>query len=294
MQNGPNFGSFAEAVTTLGKLTKMESAIQAAIKNSRVPPKEARKLLKCSKPVEAGNTPVFQFMRELFRRMELGDIEIASLDIFKLTFRVSDCPVCKLYPNVKGKHTCYVTTDALVQFFNKDLSIPSTAEEVLCKNNGDGCCEFMVSMQPLAVYQLALDACDREIIGHLPDAKEAEAVAKAAEISEAEAEYRLDALKRYHILDASNRLTEIGETYQKFGQSFKLPDEDFPPPWKDMSEISESISASVSFAEAFTEAAETEPIFDVKKEDIVNLAEKAKSSKSFAELLSKNISKEEE
>ena len=293
-QNGPNFGSFAEAVTTLGKLTRMEGAIQAAIKNSRVPPREARKLLKCSKPVEAGNTPVFQFMRELFRRMELGELEMSSVDIFKMTFRVADCPVCKLYQNVKGKRTCYITTDTLAQFFNKDLSIPSSAEEVMCKNSGDEFCEFTVSMHPLAVYQLALDDCDREIIGQLQGAKDAATIVKATELSGAEFSYRLDALKRYHILDSSNRLTEIGETYQKFGQSFKHLDEEFPAPWKDMSEISESISASVSFAEAFTEAAETEPIFEVKNKDIVNLAEKAKSSRSFAELLSKNLSKEEE
>jgi predicted hydrocarbon binding protein len=294
MQNGASFGSFAEAVTTLGKLTKMEGAIQAAIKNSRVPVKETRKLLKCSKPEEAENTPVFQFLRELFRQMEMGDLQVNSVDIFKMNFRVPDCPVCKLYPNVKGKQTCYVTNDALMQFFNKDLSIPATSEEIRCMNAGDPYCEFSVSLQPLAVYQLALDACDRNIIGHLPSAKDAGALSKALDISEGEAAYRLEALKRYHILDGENRLTEIGETYQKFGESFKLSDEDFSPPWKDMSEISDSISASISFAEAFTEAAETEPIFDVKREDVVNLAEKAKNSKSFAELLSKNLSKEEE
>ena len=49
----------------------------------------------------------------------------------------------------------------------------------------------------------------------------------------------------------------------------------------------------LAYREVFQNA-QTEPIFDVKKEDIVNLAEKAKSSKSFAELLSKNIAKEEE
>jgi hypothetical protein len=207
---------------------------------------------------------------------------------------VEDCPVCRLYPNVRGRPTCYITTDTLSQFFNKDLSIPSAAEEIRCMSGGDDFCEFAVSMQPLAVYQMALDACDRDIIGHLSNTKDTLAIAKAVNLGDDELAYRLEALKRYHILDASWGLTEIGETYQKFGQSFKLPDEDFPPPWRDMSEISESISASVSFAEAFTEAAETEPIFDVKKEDVVNLAEKAKNSRSFAELLSKNISKEEE
>jgi len=215
------------------------------------------------------------------------------MEIFKLTFRVRDCPVCKLYPNVKNKVTCYVTTDTFVQFFNKDLSIPSTAEEIMCRNRSESACEFVVSMQPLSVYQLALDECDREVIANIMDGKGGDALAKELNLTAEEVSYRLEALKRYHILDGKYHLTEIGETYQKYGQSFKAAEEDFPAPWKDMSEISESISASVSFAEAFTEAATTEPVLDVRREDVVNLAEKAKSSKSFAELLSKNLKKEE-
>jgi predicted hydrocarbon binding protein len=294
MEQKQSFGSFAETITTLGTLTKIESAVSAAIKNSRVPPREVRKFLKCSSPEEADNVPLFQFMRELFKRMELGELEIASMEIFRISFRVRDCPVCKLYPNITGNVTCYVTTDTLAQFFNKDLAIPTTAEEVMCRNRKEKVCEFSVSMQPLAVYQLALDECDRQVIGCLTEGKGSDGLTKELGLSEDEAKFRLDALKRYHILDNRYTLTEIGETYQKFGQSLKAPEEDFPPPWKDMSEISESISASVSFAEAFTEAARTEPIFDVRKEDVVNLAEKAKSSRSFAELISKNLKKEEE
>ncbi|HAR96923.1 MAG TPA: hypothetical protein DCR97_13340 [Deltaproteobacteria bacterium] len=66
-------------------------------------------------------------------------------------------------------------------------------------------------------------------------------------------------------------------------------EEDFQAPWKDMAIISDAISASTSFAEAFTETANGEPLWEVKEKDIVNLADEAKKSKSFAELLSKQV-----
>jgi hypothetical protein len=73
-----------------------------------------------------------------------------------------------------------------------------------------------------------------------------------------------------------------------------MQDDDFPPPWKDMAEISSAISASTSFAEAFTEAANEEPLWEVKEEDVVNLAEQAKKSVSFAELIAKQIKDEDD
>ena len=84
-------------------------------------------------------------------------------------------------------------------------------------------------------------------------------------------------------------MTEIGETYHKYGEGMGGEEEDFLPPWKDMAEISNAISASTSFAEAFTETTNGEKIWDVEEKDIVNLADQAKKSMSFAELLSKQI-----
>ena len=46
MEKSNEFSSFAESVASLGTLTKLESAISAAIKNSKVPPKETRKFLR--------------------------------------------------------------------------------------------------------------------------------------------------------------------------------------------------------------------------------------------------------
>lgn len=294
MPGGNEFRSFAETVASLGSLTKIESAVAAAIKNSRVPPKETRKLLKCMNVREATNTALFQFMRDLFEKIGFGQLDLIRNDIFRYDFAIVDSPVCKLYPHVKGKKTCYITAESIAQFFSKDLGLPGTAEEIACRNAGDERCEFAVSLQPLAVYQLALDGADRTIINMITDGQARSNVASALDLGEEELLYRLNVLKRYKILDDEYALTEIGETYQKYGEGMGADEEDFQPPWKDMAEISEAISASTSFAEAFTETADEEPLWEVKEKDIVNLANEAKKSKSFAELLSKQVKSEEE
>ncbi|MBI5000648.1 MAG: hypothetical protein HZB92_03855 [Euryarchaeota archaeon] len=283
------YGSFAEAMTVLGNLTKIEGAVQIAIKNSRIPPKETRKLLKCSTSDEAMNTPIFQYLKELFKQIGLGNIELGDAEIFRFSFVVDHCPICKLYPGVKGKVTCYVTADTLAQFFTKDMGIPSTAEEVKCTNHGDKACEFSVSLQPLSVYQMALDATDKKIISTLIEKKETTSIADAFNLSPEELAYRMDVLRRYHILDDNRAPTEIGDTYCKYVQNFPVEDDDFQPPWHNMSKVSGAISASMSFAEAFSETAEEDAQHDLREKDVVNLAEKAKNSKSFAELVSKNI-----
>ena len=56
-----------------------------------------------------------------------------------------------------------------------------------------------------------------------------------------------------------------------------------------MSEISGLIASSTSFAEAFTEATDDEPLWEVDEKEVINLAEEAKKSKSFAELLAKQL-----
>lgn len=288
-------GGFAEALASLGKLAKIEGAATAALARSKVPVKDVRMLLTCSIPDEVMNTPLFQYMRALFEQIGLGGVEIVNVDIFNYAFAVKDCPICGLYPNVKGKVTCYVTADTLAQFFTKDLRVPSEVEEIKCMNKGDAWCEFAVSMQPLSVYQFALDKTDRAMITKM---MKGDTPKKAAEgligLSEEEMEYRLGVLRRYYILDRRGKLSEIGETYCRYVQNFPIDEEDFPPPWHRMSEISSAIAASLSFAEAFTETAESEPVYDVKEDEVVNLVQKAKSSKSFAELLSKQMSRAED
>jgi len=283
------FGSFAETVSALGTLTKLESAIGAAIKNSKVPAKETRKYLKCNTVPEANNTALFQFHRALFEQVGLGRLLLTRNDIFRYDFALDNNPVSRLYPNVKDKKTCYITAEAIQEFFSKDLGLPGNCEETACTNAGDGRCEFTISLQPLAVYQLALDDADKEIIFAIVEGAPVSSLATRLEMNEEEIQYRLEVLRRYHILDENNVITEIGDTYHKYGEGIPMQEDDFPPPWKDMAEISSAISASTSFAEAFTEASQEEPLWEVKEEDIVNLADEAKKSLSFAELIAKQI-----
>ena len=289
MEKPNEFSSFAESIASLGTLTMLESAVSAAIKNSKVPPKETRKLLKCMNIQEAGNTALFQFMRQLFDKIGMGQLQLIRNDIFRYDFAIEDSPVHKLYPHIKGKKTCYITAESLASFFSKDLGLPGTAEETSCKNAGDPRCEFAISLQPLAVYQMALDEVDKTIINGVMDGHDTEKIAESLDMTEEEALYRMNILKRYKILDDECNMTEIGETYHKYGEGMGGEEEDFMPPWKDMAEISNAISASTSFAEAFTETTNGEKIWDVEEKDIVNLAEEAKKSMSFAELLSKQI-----
>ena len=288
-QNANEFSSFAETIASLGTLTKLESAISTAIKSSRVPAKETRKMLKCMSIQEASNTSLFQFMRDLFEKVGVGQLELIRNDIFRYDFAIENSPVCKLYPHVKGKKTCYITAESLSQFFSKDLGLPGTAEEIACRNAGDKRCEFAVSLQPLAVYQLALDSVDKSIISSVMDGAAPGKISESLEMTEDEAVFRMNILKRYKILDDDYNITEIGETYHKYGEGMGGEEEEFQAPWKDMAMISNAISASTSFAEAFTETASKEPLWEVKEKDIVNLADEAKKSKSFAELLSKQV-----
>ena len=289
MSETNEFNSFAESIASLGTLTKLESAIATAIKNSKVPPKETRKFLKCMSIQEAGNTALFQFMRQLFDKIGMGQLQLIRNDIFRYDFAIEDSPVHKLYSHVKGKKTCYITAESLGSFFSKDLGLPGTTEETACKNAGDPRCEFAISLQPLAVYQMALDEVDKTIIDGIMDGHDTKKIAESLDMTDEETLFRMNILKRYKILDDDYNMTEIGETYQKYGEGMGGEEESFLPPWKDMAEISNAISASTSFAEAFTETANGEPIWNVEEKDIVNLADEAKKSKSFAELLSKQI-----
>lgn len=294
MEEEKDFGTFAETVYALGTLTKLESAISAAIRTSKIPYRETRKFMKCSTVEEASNTALFQFICLLFKQIGLGTLQLSKNDIFRYNFVIPDSTVCRLYPTITDKKVCYITAEALQQFFERDLGIPGNAEEIRCRNAGSGTCEFSVMLQPLAVYQHALDDNDKEIISAMMSKSPLKALASNLDTNEEDIKHRLGVLQRYHILDDDYSVTEIGETYQKYGQGIQVEEEDFPPPWKDMSEISSAISASTSFAEAFVETTNEEPLLeDVGDREIINLAEEAKKSTGFAELIAKLSKKED-
>ncbi|RLF49595.1 MAG: hypothetical protein DRN20_01680 [Thermoplasmata archaeon] len=288
------FGSFAKTLAIYQKLTKMETALTTMIERSKVPASETRKLLRCTTVEQAENVPLYQYMRDMFNEIGFGDLRISSIDKFIIRFYVEDSPVAKLY-DIKGKKTCYITADALAQFFTKDLGISSNVEEIKCVNAGDDFCEFEVRMQPLPVYQIALDDADKSILALIVKGKRKSAeIADMLGMDEVEVDYRLNILKNYHLIDDDYNPTEIGITYYQFGGKILAEiEEEFSPPWEERAKITQAISDALSFAEAVNEALGTETQ-EVLKENVINLAEEAKKSKSFAELLSKYMKKDEE
>lgn len=289
-QTTVRFQSFAEAISSLEKLTKIESKIAIALEKSRVPWKETRKLLKCMNPAQASNTSLFQFMQDLFLRMGLGKPEISGVSRFQMIFCIKDCEICNIYRIQKSGKICFITSDALLKFFVKDLDLPCSVEETKCIMEGNDFCEFKVDLQPLGVYKIALDAIDGALINDIINSKfEISKFAEENLIEEGAVEYRLQVLESYQIVDSEHKITDIGSTYQKFAQGLRALEEDFDPPWKSLQEITSAIAAKNSFAEAMTETLNPEPFLKVDSSEIVNIAEEAKKSKSFAELISKYV-----
>ena len=280
------FRSFAEMVAAIGKLTQLENSISVAIEKSRIPSSETRKFLKSSSVDQMRNVAVFQFLQNLFQDIGLGTLDVEKVSNFKLLFNVTDSRVTEIYPSTENKATCYITSDALNRFFSEDMGLPSEVSEVECKNDGSDKCRFEVNMQPLAVYQMVLDKLDREMISNIVDGKTFEEAISEKGMDQAEVEYRTKNLDRYHVIE-DGRVTEIGMTYHKYGKSlFNEEEEDFPPPWIEYARISNEISDSASFAEALSETTEeTHEVIDA--EAITSMADEAKTSKSFAELIAK-------
>jgi predicted hydrocarbon binding protein len=289
-QEAELFESFAEAVSTLEKLTKIETKITGAIENSKVPWKESRKLLKCMSPDQISNTTLFQFMQNLFVEMGLGDLGIMDVGRFQLTFYFKKCEVCRLYRTQKKGKVCFIASDAILKFFVKDLDLPCSVEETKCTKEGNVYCEFQVDLQPLGVYKIALDDIDRALIEELLSKKfDLNKFAEKNMMEQGEVDYRLQVLESYKLVDENRKITEIGSTYCKFAQGLRALEEDFDPPWKSLSDVTSAIAAKDSFAEAMSEVLNPEPFIKVETSEVVDLAEEAKKSKSFAELISKYV-----
>jgi predicted hydrocarbon binding protein len=290
------FKSFAQRVAALDKMTSLETGISTAIKMSKVPKKEVKKLLVARNEDQVRNTPVFQFMQMIFKEIGLGSLDIKEVGKFSYIFSVMDSPIPSLIPDAKGK-TCYITADALSSFFTNDMNIPANGEEIRCVNEGYETCDFLVRLNAIQVYQMALDEMDKEIIGiKLKDPYlDSEKIAENLGIEKEEAEYRMGILRYYELIDEEGNVTDIGNTYYKFRMSSPVSEEVFDPPWKMIKEISSAIAAASSFAEAMSERVKEEKkVLSPEEEDkIINLAEEAKKSRSFAELLAKQIKKEE-
>lgn len=293
--------SFAEVMSDFVKLTEMETKISTAIENSKVPWTETRKFLKGQSVEEIKNTPLGQFIIDLFREMGLGNLELTYFYQFEYTFTVKDCPVCNIFKDVKNKKVCNPTVDALYRFFSQNLEIECESEETKCINVGDDTCDFKVSLQPLQVYKIALDEIDTTIISDLRENVMEDyrtfikQLGEKLELVVEEVEFRIQTLQNYQILDSNFNLTPVGNTFFSFIETTPLEEEEtFDPPWKEMSKLTSTIAATRSFAEAFVVVAEEEELpWMIDDKEIIDLKERAKDKKSFAKLLSEELQDKE-
>lgn len=297
---GGQGGSFAELMSSFGKLTQIESRISTAIEKSKVPRAETRKYLKGMDVKEISNTPLAQFITNLFNEIGLGKLDLTNTKHLQYVYQVKDCPICKLFADIEGKHVCNPTVDALNRFFDKDLELITEIEETKCKNTGDEFCEFRITLQPLPVYQIAFDDADNEIIKSLEDDEKENSpaeLAKKLKMEVDEIEYRFKCLTQFQIVNEKMQLTTAGKTYRDFIAKYPPEHKDrfFEPPWKSMYEITSAIAAAQSFAEAFIEITDNEKLpWEDEDAEVIDLREKAKEKKGFAELLKESVKKEDE
>ena len=266
----------AKLIYTFGKLTQIEAAISTVVAKSKIPSNEIRLMLRSLHPLQVERTPLFQYMRGVFREIGLGDLRCGEVDEFIYHFNIKNSQVQKLFSDVKGK-TCYVTSDALKMFFERDLDIPVEVREIKCVNNGDEHCEFLVEMNPLGVLKYVVDEEDYEILESLKKNKKIKGK-----------ERRMGTLERYKLIE-NGKLTVLGEKYLEIRESPVIGEVERP--WKKLSEISEVTASAKSFAEAFSKSIEDE-VEEIDESKIVNIVKEAEKSKSFAELMSKVVKKE--
>jgi predicted hydrocarbon binding protein len=281
--------SFAELMNNFSKLTELESRIEAAIQNAKVPVQETRKFLKGMELNQVQNTPLSQFIQDLFKEIGLGALELSEKDNFKYTFRIKDSPICNLFKDVENKKVCEPTADAIYRFFSEDLGLEGEVAETKCLNIGDNLCEFKMDLQPFQIFNIAMDPVDVDIIKEMIMLEKINIneLAEKLQLDDDEVRARLTMMQYYEILDDSFHLTEVGKTFYNFRLSNPPKDEPyFDPPWKSMAELTSTIAATQSFAEALVVVAEEEKLpWEVDESELVDIKERAQDKASFAELL---------
>jgi hypothetical protein len=294
-------GSFAELMNNFNKLTEMESRIETAIENSKVPWVETRKFLKSINLNQVLNTPLAQFIRDLFLEIGLGELELSQKNNYQYVYRIKDCPVCRFFKDVHDKRVCQPTADAISRFFSEDMGLDGEVLETKCVNAQDEFCEFRMDLQPFAVLEKTFDKIDLEILKIIYESVNVEvidiqSISNQLELDEDETRARLALLHYYEIVDNNNKITQVGKTF--FDYRIKNPfeeEEPFEPPWKGMSELTTTIAATQSFAEALVVVTEDEKLpWEEDESEIIDIKERAKDKSSFAELLLSEVKKNKE
>lgn len=295
----PSARSFAELMNNFNKLTEMESRIETAIENSKVPWIETRKFLKSLNLNQVKNTPLSQFIKELFFELGLGELELSEKNNYRYVYQIKDCPVCNLFRDVHDKMVCQPTADAISRFFTEDMGLEGEVEETKCVNANDEFCEFRMKLQPFTVLEKALDRMDFEILTFFSENNiemELPILSDKLDIDEDELRARLTLLQYYEIIDDNYQITQVGKTFYDYRKNNPFEEEEaFDPPWKSMSELTSTIAATQSFAEALVVVTEEEQLpWEIDETELIDLKERAKDKTSFAELLVSEVEKKNE
>ncbi len=284
---------FAELMNNFNKLTEMESRIETAIKHSKVPWQETRKFLKGLDINQVLNTPLSQFIKDLFHEIGLGKLELSKKGNFHYVYQIKDCPVCNLFKDVPEKKVCEPTVDAIYRFFSEDLGLEGEVQESKCINVGDEYCEFIMDLQPFQVFDIALDETDVDILKEVSEHESVDlkVLSDKLGLDEDEVRTRLTLMQYYEIVNDDYTISEVGKTFYKYRLNNPPKEEEyFDPPWRSMTELTSTIAATQSFAEALVVVSEEEKLpWDMDESELVDIKERAKDKTSFAELLSSEI-----
>jgi len=286
-REGDSLEGFAEAISTLEKLNRLESDIATMISSCKVPAKETRKFLRCTTPEQATNIALFQYMAALF--MQLGiDIEISRVEPYMYCLLVKNSAISDLYSGTSG-HTCHLVCEAISRFFNRDLNLGCSVKETKCVNAADKYCEFEVIVDREDFCRTLLSDEEKFILKELGRSTEATESQASSGISPKELEFRLAMFRKLDLVGEDGKATEFGIKCS----SRYVEEEDVDTPWKEMGELSSAISSAVSFAEA------SHLSMPAKPEDSSHGAmaldrKEVKGYRSFAELLAKQVDKESE
>ena len=288
--------SFAEVMNSFNKLTEIESRIDTAIQKAKVPWAETRKFLKGRDLNQVLNTPLAQFFQDLLREIGLGEVELSEKSNYHYIYRCKECPVCLLFKDIPNKKVCQPTADAISRFFTEAMEVEGETEETKCINLNDEFCEFSLTLQPFTLLEKALDNTDLMILEYIFGGGNVviNELANRLGIGQEEFQARLTTLIYYETLDENYNLTDVGKTFYNFRSKTQYKEEEyFDPPWKSMAELTSTIAATQSFAEALVVVTEEEELpWEVDEAEVVDVRERAKDKASFAELLTSEVKEE--
>jgi hypothetical protein len=226
-------------------------------------------------------------MKALF--MQLGvDIEISQIEPYSYCFLVNNSAISDLYSDTSGR-TCHLVSEAISRFFNRDLNLGCSVEEIKCVNAGDQSCEFEISVDREDYCRATLSDDERSILRELANLEGTEDSVACSGIPPEEMEFHIATFKKLELVGEDGKSTELGIKCS----SHDVKEVDSGAPWEDMGELSSAISSAVSFAEAshLSIPPDSKNPSQAGKTPDRNLV---KGYRSFAELLAKQVDKESE